>query len=86
MTDEAGWRRNLAAIWRAATEHGVPRRSFRLALVVGTLLNLINQGDALLAGAALNWTKIGLTYVMPYLVSTYGAVTVRLAVRQAGPA
>jgi len=79
----AGWRATAAAIFRAATEHGVPARSLRLAVVVGTVLNLINQGDALAAGAGLNWFKIGLTYVMPYLVSTYGAVSVRMELRRA---
>ena len=34
-----------------AVSDGVPRRSFLVALVVGAVLNLINQGDALLAGA-----------------------------------
>lgn len=79
----AGWHASAAAAWRAATEHGVPKRSLRLAIVVGTVLNLINQGDALLAGAGLSWFKIGLTYVIPYLVSTYGAVSVRMALSHA---
>jgi len=70
-----------AAALRHATAGGVPRRSFLVAVVVGTLLNLINQGDALLgAGAApVNWLKLGLTYVVPYCVATYGAVSARLA-------
>ncbi|MDJ0950322.1 MAG: nitrate/nitrite transporter NrtS [Alphaproteobacteria bacterium] len=62
---------------------GVPKRSFFVALVVGTLLNLINQGDALVAGAPLDWFKIGLTYMVPYCVATYGAVTARLAALEA---
>jgi len=57
---------------------GVPKRSFSVALVVGLLLNLINQGDALFAGRALDWTKIALTFVVPYCVATYGAVSFRL--------
>lgn|GEM_PF-3001122 len=57
---------------------GVPRRSAYVALVVGTILNVINQGDALLAGAALDPTKLVLTYMVPYLVATYGAVAERL--------
>jgi hypothetical protein len=40
--------------WREACGYcvsgGVPRRSFGVALIVGTILNLINQGDALLSG------------------------------------
>lgn len=45
------------------------------ALVVGALLNLINQGDALLGVAPVNWFKIVLTYFVPYVVCTYGAVS-----------
>jgi hypothetical protein len=59
---------------------GVPRRSFAVAALVGTLLNLINQGDALLAGAHLDWLKIVLTYMVPYCVATYGAVSYRLQI------
>ena len=57
---------------------GVPRRSLWVALVVGTILNLINQGDALAAGRQLDFTKLALTYVVPYFVCTYGAVSLRL--------
>jgi hypothetical protein len=46
--------------------------------VVGTILNLINQGDALLAGQRLDFGKLALTYIVPYIVSTYGAVSFRL--------
>jgi hypothetical protein len=67
-----------------AVSDGVPRRSHYLALVVGTVLNLINQGDALLGMASINWLKLILTYCVPYVVCTYGAVSYQL--RQAeGP-
>ena len=46
---------------RCAFSDGVPRRSFFVALVVGTVLNLINQGDVLFGGAPVNWFKIILT-------------------------
>src|SRR4249920_4005227 len=48
------------------------------ALVVGTILNLINQGDALFGPGPINWVKVLLTYLVPYTVSTYGAVSYRL--------
>jgi hypothetical protein len=48
-----------------------------VALVVGTALNVINQGDALFGAAPINWLKLVLTFAMPYVVSTYGAVSVR---------
>jgi hypothetical protein len=63
---------------RYAIADGVPGRSLKVAILVGTALNLINQGDVMLGHAPLNWGKLILTYAMPYLVSTYGAVSVRL--------
>jgi hypothetical protein len=49
-----------------------------VALVVGTILNLINQGDRLFSGQSLDFTKLALTYLVPYFVSTCGAVSFRL--------
>jgi hypothetical protein len=63
---------------------GVPRRSLWVAIIVGTILNLINQGDALLAGGGLNIAKLLLTYAVPYCVATYGAVSFRLNAARAG--
>ena len=53
------------------------RRSAIVAVVVGTILTLLNQGDGLFSGDwnnALYW-KIPLTYCVPFLVATYGALT-----------
>jgi len=69
----------LNQAFRYAMSDGIPLRSFYVALVVGTILNLINQGDALFATAQINWIKIVLTYFVPYAVSTYGAVSYRLS-------
>ena len=63
---------------RYAVSDGVPRRSLWVALIVGTVLNLINQGDLFLSGQGLDFTKLLLTYMVPYMVSTYGAVSFRL--------
>ena len=60
-----------------ALSEGVPRRSLWVALIVGTILNLINQGDAFVTGRHLDITKLALTYVVPYFVCTYGAVSFR---------
>jgi hypothetical protein len=54
-----------------------------VALVVGTVLNLINQGDALIAGQHIIIVKVVLTYMVPYCVATYGAVSFRLMVQNA---
>jgi hypothetical protein len=68
----------IATAFRYAFSGGVPRRALWVALVVGTILNLINQGGALLAGGPVDWLKLLLNYVVPYCVSTYGAVSYRL--------
>jgi methyl-accepting chemotaxis protein len=49
------------------------RRSLIVALIVGTLLNAINQGDAFVNGGRVNWLKVALTHCVPFLVATYGA-------------
>jgi len=65
-------------IWQCCTAPGVPRRSLMAAIVVGTILNLINQGDALFSGRHIDLLKMALTYIVPYCVATYGAVAFRL--------
>jgi hypothetical protein len=72
----------LSTIGRLCFADGVPRLSFIVALVVGTILNLINQGDALFGGAPVNITKILLTFSVPYCVATYGAVSYRMSMDQ----
>ena len=52
------------------------KRSALAGIVVGTILTLLNQGDRLLLG---NWHEthyyqIPLTYCVPFLVATYGAL------------
>jgi hypothetical protein len=68
----------LFAICRCCVSDGVPRRSFIVALIVGAILNLINQGDTVFSGQ-LNWTKLVLTFAVPYCVATYGAVSFQLS-------
>jgi hypothetical protein len=51
-----------------------------LSVVVGSVLALINHGDALLGGRVdgPRWTRIALTYMVPYLVSTWSSVAALL--------
>ena len=48
-------------------------RAIVAGLIVGTLLNLINQGDAMFSGSPIDHTKALLTYLVPFCVTTYGA-------------
>jgi hypothetical protein len=58
-------RRTLA--WRTV------RRSLVVALVVGTALNLINQGPEMFSGRWPILWKLALTYLVPFLVASYGS-------------
>lgn len=55
----------------------VLRRAVYIALLVGMILTIINQGDVLLMGviAPLVLAKILLTYTVPYSVSTFSALS-----------
>lgn len=61
----------------------IARNAVRIALVVGTLLNLINQGEAILYGPGVSWPHLLLNYLVPYLVASYSA-TVNERKRVAG--
>ncbi|MBW2377626.1 MAG: nitrate/nitrite transporter NrtS [Deltaproteobacteria bacterium] len=65
-----------------AFEARVVRRALVFAVVVGSVLIAINHGDALISGDidGVRWLKMGLTVLVPYLVSTWSSV---LAVRGA---
>ena len=50
------------------------RRTVKIALVVGTILTLINQLDVILRGDAtsITWVKTALNYCVPFIVSNLG--------------
>ncbi len=65
----------MTSIIATALRPDIVRRSLIVALIVGTVLNVINQGDLLLAGETPVLWKLALTYLVPHCVATYGAVT-----------
>lgn len=70
-------REAIEGSWLAtARRPEIVRRSLRIASVVGTVLVAINYTDRLLADTlvAFDWVKMGVTYLVPYCVSTYAAV------------
>lgn len=61
-----------------ATSAPVVLLGLRMSLLIGSVLNLINQGDALFGDAPLVPAKLLLTYLVPYCVATYSATSVTL--------
>ena len=67
----------LAVAWQAS----VRRRALKVALIVGSILAVINHGDVVLSGQATAtvWIKVALTFLVPYCVATFASVQ---AIRQ----
>ena len=72
-----GFLRRQIAYWQSrGLRRPVLLRSLRASVVVGSLLTLLNQGDYLISGnlPPSLWWKIPLTYLVPFVVATYGAL------------
>ena len=67
----------IAKDWlRLALQPSVVKRALKYAVVVGLVLITINHGDALLQGqiTRARLLKMGLTVLVPYVVSTLSSV------------
>lgn len=62
--------------WSIALDRDVVKRSLKTSLIVGSILAMINHGDALLALEMPldRIIKMALTYAVPYLVSTSASI------------
>ena len=67
----------VKSVLATACQRPVVHRSLVMAALVGPILTLINQGDALVSDAPFSFWKAGLTFVVPYLVATISAVATR---------
>lgn len=68
MTNEPKQTKSFTARWFARENL---RRAIGVAVVVGTLLIAINQGDQIIAGHIPPLWKILLTFIVPYCVSSF---------------
>ncbi|NQY93678.1 MAG: nitrate/nitrite transporter NrtS [Campylobacteraceae bacterium] len=55
-------------------------KASKIAIVVGIILNLINQGEYIIHFdfENINYYKLGLTFMVPFCVSTYTAITMKM--------
>ena len=63
----------MGLFWRLIVKPRININSVYVALVVGTLLNLVNQGEQLLSGVGIEWPRVLLNYVVPFCVASYSA-------------
>ncbi|WP_461480672.1 nitrate/nitrite transporter NrtS [Porticoccus sp.] len=47
--------------------------ALQVSLVVGTLLNVINQGSAFINGSEIAWVQVLMNFLVPYCVASYSA-------------
>ena len=53
---------------------GIIKRAFLTSLVVGSVLLLINHGDTVTAQEYPELWKVGLTYLVPFVVTIWGSL------------
>jgi len=71
----------LNALFRAATQSRIVKAALKVALPVGTILNVLNQGGSVLAGAPIPWLHVAANYLVPFCVPSYSAARNELAHR-----
>ena len=54
---------------------GIIKRAFLTSLVVGSVLLLINHGDKIKVQEYTALWKIGLTYLVPFVVTIWGSIS-----------
>jgi len=57
----------------------IVKNSLRIALFVGSILNLVNQGNAILSATNIAWAHLVLNYLVPYCVASYSAAKNEIA-------
>ena len=63
----------MTTLLRCCLRAHIVRNAIKIALVVGTILNLINQSERVLAGGTISWLHFVLNYIVPYCVASYSA-------------
>lgn len=63
----------MRTFFQTACSGKIVKNLLRIALVVGSILNLVNQGSAILADTDISWIHVALNYFVPYCVASYSA-------------
>jgi len=64
---------HLEQLVRIACTRPIVIAAIKISLIVGTVLNMVNQGGRILDGLPPSWFHVALNYFVPYCVSTYSA-------------
>lgn len=62
-----------ASLLRLMFSARIARQAAQVSLVVGTVLNAVNQGPELLHHGQVSWPRVAMNYVVPWCVSAFSA-------------
>ncbi|HQR70768.1 MAG TPA: nitrate/nitrite transporter NrtS [Burkholderiaceae bacterium] len=68
----------MTPLLRTALSRPIVSNSLKVSLIVGSILNAINQGSTIMAGGGVSWFHLTLNYLVPYCVASYSGATARL--------
>lgn len=76
LTRGRTWMRDA---WAVCAQPRNLKRTIRIAVIVGIVLTLINQGSVITAGHATagTWVRCALNFIVPLLVSNAGVLSAR---------
>ena len=72
----------MTKLLRASLSRHIVKNALKIALVVGSILNVINQGENLLNGDTISWFHLLLNYLVPYCVASYSAARNEVELRE----
>ncbi len=73
---------SIYALLNTAVDSRIAMTAVKVAIVVGTILNVINQSEHVINGYGVNWVQFVLNYVVPYCVASYGGARNELRKRR----
>jgi len=71
---------NLKVIWQIVCDKALLIRAIKIALIVGIILNMINQGEHIISleFSQIHFLKFTFTFTVPFCVSMYTAVSMKI--------
>ena len=63
----------ICRFFQTAGTPPIPRNALRISFIVGSILNLINQGQNIFGDAHVSWHHFFMNYLVPFCVATYSA-------------
>jgi hypothetical protein len=71
------WRGQVKRFRQAAFSRSILTNSLKVSCVVGSILNVVNQGSNLVNGGAISWPHFFLNFLVPFCVANYSGAAAK---------